>query len=207
MLNNRKKTRVRIMLICLLLVFAVSSLLVLGGCSTKDKEKFWEKYGKDKAYNASNGVIRHATKNVSYYIDPSVTGNYRTAVEHALKEANKLTNAVNISISTNPKSKFVIKVANAGKNDWCGLNEHSFYASSGEIISSTITFNTYYANSYTQNMLKELVLHEIGHTFGLADLYANEIKEYSVMYYQADSVYVYTTYQEFDQANIDWYYN
>ena len=199
--RNIKTSRI---LICLLLLIVVACLLVFGGCTDKQKKEMFNKYGKEKAYTTYNGQIRHATSKVSYYLDPSVTGYYREAVLNAISEANKLTNAVSVSTTSNSNSAFVIKVKNAGKTGWVGVNVSN---ASSVITKSEITLNTYYLNNFSLNMIKEVAIHEIGHTFGLADLSAKDLVKYSVMYMSADSTYIFTKYQEFDKANIDWYYN
>ena len=210
MRNVFKGVKGKLFMVLLLVLIAACSLVVLSGCTAKERQKFFEAYGMDNAYNhTTSGVVRHAPKSISYYIDPSVTGNYRTAVEDAIKKANALTGKVTMTYNTNnAKSSYVIKVENVGSTGWSGLNSSYANPTTGEITQSTITLNSYYLKSYSANMLKEVILHEIGHTFGLRDLNeTSDLVKYSVMYYQADYTYVYTQYQDFDKANIEWYYD
>ena len=197
-------------IIALLFVVMVTSLIIaLAGCSDSTKKSNMTKYGNENAYNTtSSSAIIHAPSSVSYYIDSSVTGNYKTAATYAINEADGLTDAVTISKSSKSSSSFVIKVANLGKNSANAVNTLTYNASTGLITSSTITLNSYYMSSYSLNGMKHIMLHEIGHTFGLVDYSNSKAAEYTVMYYSysTSSTYTFVTYQEFDENNIAWYY-
>ena len=202
-----KIKRVKIIFTLLIIVMIISLIVTMAGCSDTNLNK----YGNENAYNkTSSSVIIHAPSSVSYYIDSSVTGNYKTVAKYAINEANELTDAVTITYSTSKSaanSSFIIKVADFGANEINAVNSYG-YTSSGEIVSSTITLNSYYMSSYSLNAIKHIVLHEIGHTFGLTDLEYGKAAKYSIMYYaySKSSTYTFVTYQEFDEDNIAWYY-
>jgi hypothetical protein len=151
-------------------------------------------------------AIRHAPASVSYYLDSSVTGNYRTAVNYAISEANDVTSAINFGTTTSSKSAFVIKVENHGRN---GKNAENLISTTfeGTIVESTLILNSAYLKNFNLNGIKNIVLHELGHTFGLADLESSTFKSYSVMYaYSSKNSKYFVEYQKFDEANIKWYY-
>ena len=207
-LINIKSKYIKRFAVCALLAIGVILIFALAGCSPKQKEQFWNKFGKDKAYlRAINSrAILNAPDTVSYYIDSSVTGNYLTAVNYAISEANELTSAVTVSTTTDNYSNFKIKFANKGKFEGkLAVNNFLYDDDTGEICGSEITFNTYYLIGYSLDKLKHVVLHELGHTFGLADLTDLSLKKYSIMY-EANTSYTFVEYQEFDVANITWYY-
>lgn len=187
--------------------FTVLALLsfALAGCNKSDLEK----YGYNNAYTfTSTDNVVHAPSKVSYYIHSSVTGNYKTAVNEAIPKADALTSAVTVNSNGTSSSKFIIKVANLGSGGNVAQNVMSYY-SSGKVISSTITFNSYYMSSYTYNQIRHVALHELGHTFGLKNLDNSKYQEYSIMYTYAppkSSSYIFSDYQEFDKDNIVWYY-
>lgn len=173
----------------------------LVGCS----EEYLQKYGYGNAYNTtSSGAYFHAPSTVEYYIDPSVTGNHLTAVKAAIVKANQLTKAVTITTTDNSDSKFVIKRELISITA-SGRNSMSANSLTGEVVSSTITLNSFYSWCYTVNNWTHVALHEIGHTFGLVDLSIKGAK-YTIM---ADYslVYTFTDYQEFDKDNISWLYD
>ena len=207
MINISNKVKIRRILICVLLVATVCSMLIFAGCTPQEEKSFFEKFGGMKAYNKSkSGTTLGAPKLVEYYVDSSVTGAYKTAVTTGISLANALTKNVTFTTTTKSDSKFVIKVKNAGKTGWAALNEYGWdYVD--RIVYSTITINTYYTAQYGANEIKRLVLHELGHTYGLADLDDSNVKPYTIMYYQMDSAYIFTSYQEFDKENINWRYN
>lgn len=208
-----KIKRGKIIFALLFVVMITSLIIALAGCS------YYNKYGKEKAYNTtSSSAIIHAPSSVKYYIDTSVTGNYKTAAKYAINEANELTDAVTITYSTSKSyanSSFVIKVANLGASDSNAVNNILYIEATGEITASTITLNSYYMKDFELGDIKHIVLHEVGHTFGLSDLEFSDDKKnakaakYSVMYYtySTSSKYTYTDYQEFDKKNISWYYD
>ncbi len=203
---NAVNRYIKRLVICFIIVFGVILIFALTGCSSRDKKKFWEKYGKDKAYNKSeHSVLLNAPDTFAYYIDSSVSGNYLTAVKYAISKANSLTGNVKVSTTTDSGSNFVIKVANMGKNGMNAINEYYFLPDTGEIIESIITLNAYYMKNFSLDDIKHVALHEIGHTFGLIDLKNSAVKPYSIMYYRSSS-YNFVEYQEFDVANITWYY-
>jgi predicted Zn-dependent protease len=54
--------------------------------------------------------------------------------------------------------------------------------------------------------LKEHVaLHELGHSFGLDDLYDAILERYSIMYYASSNI-ILTDLTEFDILNLEWMY-
>ncbi len=200
--NTKTKRNIKTFFGALLL----SSIVVLSGCSSSNLEK----YGQENAYNkTSTGAIRHAPSNVTYYLDSSVTGTYKTAATYAISEANKLTDSVNISLTAKSNSDFVIAVEYNKNVSYAGYNITTASIDTGLITSSTIVLNAYYMSSYNLSSKKHAILHEIGHTFGLKDLENSNAKKYSVMYYQysSNATYTFVTYQEFDKDNICWYYD
>ena len=185
--------------------------------------EFMNTYGYGNAYTMfpfdglEGSYYSHAPSEVAYYIDSSVTDEYLEAVEYALEKANELTDAVTITTTDDPNSDFVIKVEDLGiYGGGAGVNELQAFASvrinNGTTTvldvyfgTSTITLNSFHMNWYSLSYKKFVALHEIGHTFGLADLYdtSNPAKDVSIM----GASYKYDDYTEFDRLNIDWLYD
>lgn len=204
-MNNLIRTSFRnFVLLCL-----TSFMLVGCGLTEEEIEEYMQMYGYEKAFitlgTDSNGntIYFHAPSSVSYYIDSTVTGNYLTAVNYGIPLANELTDAVTIDKNGDSNSPFLIKVENQGANGQAASNSRAYNAETGERTGGVITLNSYYMQSYSLDQLRSVVLHELGHTFGLIDLYDDILADYSVMYYIAGS---FTEYQEYDKRNIAWYY-
>lgn len=184
-------------------IFAVS------GCASQ-KETFFNENGKEKAYNKlDSGKILHIEKNVSYYLDSSVQGNYLDAAKYSIRQANNATSKYKFSTTSSNNSQYVIRVANLGDNGSNAVNQLTYNSATGQIVSSTIYLNSYYMNNFSLNGLKHVCTHELGHTFGLTDLGDSKFEDKSIMFdsYGNGSKYTFVTYQEFDKENINWYYN
>lgn len=184
------------------ITFLTLSLIALVGCSDSNMDK----YGKGKAYNyTSDGNMIYGPSVISYYVDTSVTGNYKTAVTNAINKADNLSNNVTVKTTNSSSSVFKIQVKQLGKSADPGQNSYSCSKNpAGKITKSTITLNS----SYTDNLdfVQHVVLHEIGHTFGLTDLEYSEAVKYSIMYKSVKKDYWYDDYQEFDKKNIARHY-
>jgi predicted Zn-dependent protease len=85
----------------------------------------------------------------------------------------------------------------------CNLSQYN--SETGEIAYSQLMYNDNVMDNMTYEDIINTAIHEIGHTFGLNDLYEDKLAEVSIMYYQT-SEYVFIELQPFDIANLNWFY-
>lgn len=192
-------------LLCTIIVCIIICAFAFVGCSKKQEQNFFNKYGKENAYNVDDGDVVHLSSSISYYLDSSVTGDYRTAIQYAISQANSLTKYT-ISTTKSSRSDYVVKVGNYGQTGWNAKNTYGYDDSTNEIVYSEILLNTFYMSGFSLDAKKRTCTHELGHTFGLKDLYNSEVKDYSIMYGRHGASYTFITYQKFDRENINWYY-
>lgn len=199
----KKRILAILMLVLLFVPLAV-------GCSQKQKEDVYKKEGMDNAYNKKGSVVLTLSnpKSVTYSVK-NVSGDYLTAAKHACSEVSKTSTGINIKTATSSSGNF--KFATAYQNGRANAdNKYSYNTSTGKISSSTITFYSKYMNGYSLAAKKMIAMHEMGHTLGLKDFYKGSVvydNDATVM----KGVYspgnkVFTTYTEFDIANIQYKY-
>lgn len=185
-----KKCKVFLGLFVCLLISAFCFTLV--GCSGEQKREFVNKYGEGKAFSMTLEV-----STVSYDIS-SLTGDYKEVAEYSISKADALSSKISIISDSSSSNKITTYSENDNINAY---NSHSSY-------SSSIYYNTYNMKSYSKDGKKHIALDEMGHTFGLVDIYDSAVEPYSVMYgyYSNSSKYTFTDYQEFDIHNVRWKY-
>ena len=95
--------------------------------------------------------------------------------------------------------------------DWCSDNDEdvlgcNVYDIDGlQIISSVIYFNLNLLEGEDFSLLEHVALHELGHTFGLDDLYVEELGQYTIMYNNTEHTPV--DLLPYDLYNLEWMYN
>lgn len=191
--------------------FLILILIFTQGCSKKEKQKAVENYGRDYAYSkTSSGKILTLKKgDVSYYLDPSVNGQYKTIAEYSVAKANTLTSKVNLSITTRSDSNFKFKVITSSteRPNALAFNEYTYLVDDAIINSSTITFVKNKMENKSLNSKKYTALHEMGHSFGLTHITDDKMKGYTVMMTSHPSEKdIISDFSEFDRYNITWKY-
>jgi hypothetical protein len=92
-----------------------------------------------------------------------------------------------------------------GDDDTLGCNSSWYDDNDGGINNSTIKFNVDLMDNASDELKEHVALHELGHSFGLDDLYDDILEEYSIMYYAAGNI-ILTDLTEFDRMNLEWMY-
>jgi hypothetical protein len=84
-----------------------------------------------------------------------------------------------------------------------------WFSEKGEIFASEIYFNLDAIPEDTDPLVIEAIaIHELGHTFGLDDLYQDSLEGHSIMYYQIDLDFpAVLTLTDWDKSNLAWMYN
>jgi len=166
----------------------------------------------------------HAKDNIQVTIDSSLGADYIEASKIAIELYNSL-----------PGITIGWKVVHPSLIIWGGVNYDlviiSHYRSSDKNICSdddslTLACNTFWFDSdggiYASEILFNLdvidedadiliitaiAIHELGHTFGLKDIYQDSLAEHTIMYYQIDTDFpVIITLTELDKSNLAWRY-
>lgn len=205
-LTQKKTLTTMLVVLCALLL-----IVVLSACNPTQaqKEQAVRDYGEAKAYNkTSSGVIKHLSDGTkSYYIPTTVTGEYKTVSEYAIAKANTLTSAITINTTTSSSSSYKYAVVDTHSENWNAYNTTSSNSTTGVISSSTITYIKSALNSKNLQYKKHTALHEMGHTFGLGHIEADEMRSWTVMISPHPAAkYELDDYSEFDRYNITWQY-
>jgi hypothetical protein len=87
-----------------------------------------------------------------------------------------------------------------------GCNEYYYQQSTGSIVSSTIYYNLNIFDEVSYEEKLHTAVHELGHTFGLTDLYEELLESVSIMYYSLGEI-VLTSLTEWDKSNLAWMYD
>lgn len=211
MKRTSKKTLTMVLFALCVLLCAV--MLIACNPTPEQKEKAFNTYGKEKAFNKTSGgtVIHLADGTKTYYIPSSVSGDYKTISEYAAAKANTLTSAITINTSTtNSSSSFFFSVAPYSNPDNTNANATNWYnysTSTGVLSRSEIRYSSTNLGSKNLQYKKHTALHEMGHTFGLGHVNESILNGYTVMLSpHPDSKYELDDYGEFDRANIEWQY-
>jgi len=199
----------RKILVLLTLFVLMICAIALGACSKHDEEEYYKKYGaynnnKLAVFNDKNGdgVVEKLNVTASYYIG-NLTGEYKTAAEEAIKQANAIS-GVTMDAKGTSSSDFKFEIYTANNN----INaQNAISRSANNIVGSTISFNTKYMSSLNLKQKTHIAIHEMGHTLGLKDLQntdsKSEFQKYSVMYYSYGLFSkTFDDYQAFDKQNL-----
>lgn len=191
-------------------VLCLIPVLILSSCSSSQQIRYWEENGKSKAFSHdedTNVVLYLADGQIDYYINIDSINNsdYYEIACKAIDEANRFTN-ISIRNVSNSNCANTISISDLGGNDVNAYNTFIYNRDNGKISQSNIIYNSYYMNAYSIKTKTHIAIHEMGHTLGLADLEDDTIKDYSIMYYAAGYGSEFQHYQEYDIANITWFY-
>ncbi len=211
MKRTSKKTLTLVLFVLHVLLCAV--MLIACNPTPAQIEKAFDTYGKEKAFMKTSGgkVLHLANGTTTYYIQPAVSGDYKTISEYAAAKANTLTSAVSICTSTltaDSSSSFLFSVQSYSSSDK-KANATNFLNSSskGVVIFSEIRYSSENLERKTMQYKKHTALHEMGHTFGLGHVTDSILNGYTVMLAEhPSSKYELDDYGEFDRANIEWLY-
>jgi predicted small lipoprotein YifL len=92
-----------------------------------------------------------------------------------------------------------------GDDDTLGCNSSWYDDTDGSIGYSIIKFNSDLTDDASAELKEHVALHELGHSFGLDDLYDDILEPYSVMYWQLGDI-ILVDLTEFDKMNLEWMY-
>ncbi len=187
--------------ICFMFVF-VSILFV--GCSDTQITTAVNNYGESNAYDQYSGQdIILGTNDVEYYLN--VSGEYETAAEYGISKANSVSSQVSFSVTSSSTTSFKFYASTTLSNP----AQNTLTRSGSSIIASKIYFNSNSTYSILPLAVKKhIAMHELGHTFGLIDIYDSRMEGYSIMYgyMPLSGTYLFSDYQDFDKYNITWKY-
>jgi len=91
-------------------------------------------------------------------------------------------------------------------SDVIGCNSFFYNTSTGEIANSGIYYNLNIFDTVSYEVKLHTAVHELGHTFGLVDLYEKLLEPVSIMYYSMGDI-VLTSLTSWDKSNLAWMYN
>lgn len=200
-----------VFLITLFLIVFFTNLLILTACKG-DQTELMEQYGYENAYDVTvkGDSLYLEPQTISYYISPTIQGDYRIIAEYAVTMANMLTSNIKITITECCDSDFVFSVVTSDPKypSVNAINYRIYKPSTGEIVSSNIEFVSDYLGGKSLNYKKQVALHEMLHTFGIGHAEADEMIGYTVMIvpHPEQERYQVTNYSDFDKANIVWKY-
>jgi len=92
-----------------------------------------------------------------------------------------------------------------GDDNTLACNWFFYDETDGAIGNSIIKFNTDLLDELDAETKEHIALHELGHTFGLDDLYDDILERYSIMYYASKDI-ILPDLTEFDLMNLEWMY-
>jgi hypothetical protein len=92
-----------------------------------------------------------------------------------------------------------------GDDGTLGCNSSWYDDTDGAIGYSVIKFNTDLTDEASAELKEHVALHELGHSFGLDDLYDDVLEPYSIMYWQLGDI-ILVDLTEFDIMNLEWMY-
>ncbi len=174
-----------------------------------------EKEGGNKAFITENGKpLTVQSPSGIVYSTSSISGNsqYVTAAKYACSQMTKV--SYKISVTTKPtysaSDKFSFSAMGASgleefKKDKSiiAINKYLFRNSDKKIVQSSIIMNNDYFKNYSLSQTKSLLMHELGHTFGLKDFYEDSLAyKNNATVMQGKYVKTYSDYTNFDKANL-----
>jgi predicted Zn-dependent protease len=176
-------------------------------------------YAGERSFTSDGGFIIHIPDNkigsIDACIDSTMEQKYIYASIAAIEEYNKLEYVgIEFIVSNSCADQYIIfGQYDDQERDYCSGDDSktvacnlSYYRlDSGEIIESRLMYNDRVMDNISQLDIINTAIHEIGHTFGLTDLYEDEFAAISIMYYQT-SEYVFTELTQFDIDNLNWFY-
>ena len=182
-------------------------------------EQLIEYYGGEAAYiyDPNYGVYLYLENddNLHYLIDDSVTDEYVALFDRAITFYNEL-GFVNITyeradttldLDNLPDNYYAVFEYETFEDDFLDAMAYNEIAwdFTGNIWYSVIYLSTDVYYSYDNDTLIALLVHEIGHTFGLVDLYDADFADDSIFYYR-DVEGAPTELTEFDIYNLRYLY-
>ena len=193
-------------------MFAVAAIVVLSilaGCTDAEKEATVTNFGEEKAYAKNNGVVLTLANGTAAYYVGGISGKYLSAATYAIGKLNATSSKLNITSTGTSSSNFKFSVG-TWHFDANAMNFNSPILNN-QIVSSEIMFYDDTVKGYSDNSLRHVALHELGHTIGLIDQnhpQGQHLKDHSVMWYQhiPGQFTAFQDYQEFDIHNIHWKY-
>ena len=194
----------QLMILTLVLITALLAIMLVA-CTPEQEQAAVDAYGEGKAFYSylakdSNG----ACLPMNYYIDSSVTGEYRTVSEYAASKASSISSKVNVNITSEGNStyKFSTKYHKEG-----AAGEFVPHRLDNKITGGEIIYYTKSMNSQSLNQKKHIAVHEMGHSLGLSHIDTSDMDGYSVMNGTGTAKsYKIIDFTKFDKYNIVWAY-
>jgi predicted Zn-dependent protease len=176
-------------------------------------------YAGERSFTSDNGFIVHMPDSkigsIDACIDSTMEQKYIDASIAAIVEYNKLEYVgIEYTLSDSCDNQYMIfGQYDDQERDYCSDDDStvvacnlSYYnAENGQIMESTLMYNDRIMDELSQEDIVNTAIHEIGHSFGLVDLYEDEFAAISIMYYQT-SEYIFTELTQFDIDNLNWFY-
>jgi predicted Zn-dependent protease len=176
-------------------------------------------YSGEKSFSSYAGNIIHIPfeklDSIDACIDNTMDQQYIDASIAAIAEYNKF-DYVNITyILSNycAEQYMIFGQYDDQETDYCSDDDSRVVACNlsyynlinGQVIESKLMYNNRIMQEMEYNEVLNTAVHEVGHTFGLVDLYEDEFAAISIMYYQT-SEYIFTELTQFDIDNLNWFY-
>jgi predicted Zn-dependent protease len=176
-------------------------------------------YAGERSFTSDNGFIVHMPDSkigsIDACIDSTMEQKYIDASIAAIVEYNKLEYVgIEYILSDSCDNQYMIfGQYDDQERDYCSDDDSrvvacnlAYYdAANGQIMESTLMYNDRIMDELSQEDIVNTAIHEIGHSFGLVDLYEDEFAAISIMYYQT-SEYIFTELTQFDIDNLNWFY-
>jgi predicted Zn-dependent protease len=176
-------------------------------------------YAGERSFTSDNGFIVHMPDSkigsIDACIDSTMEQKYIDASIAAIVEYNKLEYVgIEYILSDSCDNQYMIfGQYDDQERDYCSDDDSTvvacnlayYNAENGQIMESTLMYNDRIMDELSQEDIVNTAIHEIGHSFGLVDLYEDEFAAISIMYYQT-SEYIFTELTQFDIDNLNWFY-
>jgi predicted Zn-dependent protease len=176
-------------------------------------------YAGERSFTSNNGFIVHIPDSkigsIDACIDSTMEQKYIDASIAAIVEYNKLEYVgIEYILSDFCDNQYMIfGQYDDQERDYCSDDDSTvvacnlayYNAENGQIMESTLMYNDRIMDELSQEDIVNTAIHEIGHSFGLVDLYEDEFAAISIMYYQT-SEYIFTELTQFDIDNLNWFY-
>lgn len=139
-------------------------------------------YGSEKSgYRvSSSNLIPVKNKSFTYNMK-GLTGKYKSSLLYGIKQWQ---NTGFIKYKEDKTSKNVVKVVKKSTTNSKAVASTgtSYYVQSGGIAGFTMSLYAKYMDKMSLNECKSVLTHELGHTFGLLDLYNKKYNSKQIMY-------------------------